>query len=98
MAELVDLTWGKEIYLGIDLNEDQREENDVDDQPTPTIKLPQARDDAQLLSNLAMDHPSEFLVVDMMNMQSFMNKLHKMSISNTNKHHQKTINSYLCSV
>ena len=49
MAELVDLTWGKEIYLGIDLSEDQREDNDADDQPTPTIKLPQARDDAQLL-------------------------------------------------
>ena len=98
MVELVDLAWGREIHLGLDLNEEPMEGNDVDDQPTPIVKLPQAREYAQLLSNFAMEHPSEFSVVDVMNMQSFMDKLNKMSISNINKHHQKTIDSYFRSV
>ena len=34
MAELVDLAWGREIHLGLDLNEEPMEGNDVDDQPT----------------------------------------------------------------
>jgi hypothetical protein len=34
----------------------------------------------------AMEHPSEFLAVDVTNMQPFMDKLNKMSISNINKH------------
>ena len=33
MVELVDLAWGREIYLGSDLNEEPMERNDVDDQP-----------------------------------------------------------------
>jgi hypothetical protein len=32
MSTLVDLAWGREIYLGLDLN----------DQPTPLTKLPHA--------------------------------------------------------
>ena len=39
-----------------------------------------------------MEQFSEFLVVDVMTMHAFMNELNKMSISNLNKHHQKTIN------
>ena len=31
MVELVDLAWGKEIYLGLDLNEEPMEEIDVGD-------------------------------------------------------------------
>ena len=45
--------------------------------------------------NVAMEHSLEFSIINVMNMQSFMNK---MSISNINKHHQKTINSYLHNV
>ena len=41
MAKLVDLTWGREIHLGLILNEEPMEGNDVDDQPTPIVKLPQ---------------------------------------------------------
>jgi hypothetical protein len=59
------------MKLGLDLNEEQMEENDVDDQPTPTTKLPQPRDDAQLLSNLVVDHPSELSIIDVMIMQTF---------------------------
>ena len=50
MTELMDLARGREIHLGLDLNEEQMEENDVDDQPTPSIKFFQACDNAQLLS------------------------------------------------
>ena len=39
MANLVDLAWGREIHLGLDLNEESMQGNDVDDQPTPIIKL-----------------------------------------------------------
>ena len=42
--------------------------------------------------NFVMEQFSEFLVVDVMTMHAFMNELNKMSISNLNKHHQKTIN------
>ena len=53
---------------GLDLNEEPMEGNDVNDQPTPIIKLYQAREYAQLLSNFAMEHPLEFSVVDVMSM------------------------------
>ena len=82
MDESLDLAWGREIHLGLDLNEEL-----VDDQPTPMVKLPQACEYAQLLSNFVVEHPSEFSVIDVMNMQSFMNELSKMFISHINKHH-----------
>ena len=31
MAKLVDLAWGREIHLGLDLNEEPMKGNDVDD-------------------------------------------------------------------
>jgi hypothetical protein len=80
------------------LNEELREGNDGDDQPTPISELPQAHEYAQLLSNFVMEHPSEISVVDATNIQSFMNKLKKMSISDINKHHPETLNSCFCSV
>ena len=49
----------------------------------------QASSNAQLLSIFAVEYCLEFSIVDVMNMQSFMNKLNMMSISNINKHHQK---------
>ena len=69
----------------------------VDDQPTPIVKLSQACEYAQLLSNFAMEHPLKFPVANVMNMQNFMNKLSKMSISNINKHHHQTNNKFLYS-
>jgi hypothetical protein len=38
------------------LNEKAMEENDVNGQPTPTVKLPQSHEYAQLLSNFAAEH------------------------------------------
>jgi hypothetical protein len=32
----------------------------VDDQPTPIVKLPQACEYSQLLSNFIVEHPSKF--------------------------------------
>ena len=45
----MDLTWSREIYLKLDLNEEPMDGNDMDDQPTPIVKLPQAHEYAQLL-------------------------------------------------
>jgi hypothetical protein len=49
--------------LGLDLNDKVMEGNDVDDQPTPTIKLPQTLEYAQSLSNFGVEHPLEFSIV-----------------------------------
>ena len=35
MVALVDLAWAREIHLGLDLNEEPMEWDDVDDCPTP---------------------------------------------------------------
>ena len=58
IVKLVDLARGKEIHMGLHLNEEPMEGNDVNDQPTPTTKLPEARAYAQLLSNYLIKHPS----------------------------------------
>ena len=42
MAKLVDLAQGREVHLGSNWNEEPLEENNVDDQPTLIVKLPQA--------------------------------------------------------
>ena len=69
------------------MNDEPMEQNDVDDWPTPIVKLPQTREYAQLLSNFVMAHSSEFFVADTMNMQPIlMDKSNKMLISNINKH------------
>ena len=41
VVELVDLAWNREVHMGLDLNEKSMEGNDVDDRPTPIVKLPQ---------------------------------------------------------
>ena len=46
MGELIILAWSKEIRLGLDFNEEPMEGNDVDDQPTPIVKLPRAYEHA----------------------------------------------------
>ena len=43
MVQLVILAWGREINLGLNLNEKPMERNDVDFQPTPLGKLPQSQ-------------------------------------------------------
>jgi hypothetical protein len=65
MVELVDLAWGRGASGG----------NDVDDHPTPIVEHPQAHEYAQLLSNCVVGHPLELSNVNVMNMQSFVNKL-----------------------
>ena len=40
MYELVDWAWGREVHLGLHLNEEPMEGSDVDDQPIPIVKLP----------------------------------------------------------
>ena len=52
MAKLVDQAWGREIHLGLDLNEEPMEGKDVDDQPTLIVKLPRACEYGRFLSIL----------------------------------------------
>jgi hypothetical protein len=66
--------------------------NDVDDQPTPIVKLPQAHEYVQLLSKYVVEHSSTFSVVDVMNMQSFygyieqdVNFQHEQTLSDANR-------------
>ena len=70
--------------MGLDSSEEPMKGNDVDDQPTPIVKLPQACEYGQLLSKFADAHPLVFSIVNVANMQSSMNKLIKMSSSNIN--------------
>ena len=60
MVELADLAWGRKVHLGLNLNEEPMEGNDVDDRPTRIFKLPQAHEYAQLLLNSTMEHSSKF--------------------------------------
>ena len=60
------------------MNEESMERNDVDDQPTPTIKLIQAHEYAQLQLNFVVEFFLMFLIVNVMNMQSLMNRLNEM--------------------
>ena len=95
MLELVDVTWTREIRLDLNLNKEMMKGNDADDQPTPIVKLPRAQ---VCLITIKSKHPSEFSIVVTYNMQSFLDKLNKMSSSNINKHHPETTNSYFRSV
>jgi hypothetical protein len=70
--------WGREVHLGLDRNEEPMLGNDMDDQPRPIVKYYEAREYKNLSSNFAMENSSKFSVVDIMNMQSFMNKLNNM--------------------
>ena len=74
MADLVDLAWDRKAHMGLDLSEEPLQGNDVDDQPTPIIKLPQACEYVQLLLDFTMEHPSKFSIVNVMNMKSFIDK------------------------
>jgi hypothetical protein len=47
VAELVDLTWEKRNPFGFIFDEEPLKGIDVDDEPTPIIKLPQAYEYAQ---------------------------------------------------
>ena len=61
-------------------------------QPTPIVKPPQT----PLICPTAIKckHHSKYPAVNVMNMQSFMNKCNKIQIFDIKNHQQKTINSY----
>ena len=70
--------------MGLDLNEEATADNHVDDQPTSIVQLPQACEYAQFLSSFVVQLLSEFSIIDVMNMQSFMGRLNKMLIFHIN--------------
>jgi len=88
MVESVNLAQGREVHLGLNLNQEPMKENDVEDHPTLIIKLPQAREYAQSLSNFAVEHSLWFSITSVTTCNLlWINKLNKMSIANINKHH-----------
>ena len=95
LLELLDLAWGREIHFSLDLNKEPMEGNSVDDQPTPIFKHPKACEYDQILSNFAMENPSEMSTVDVMNMQSLWISWNNFQNQQTSL---KTINIYLMSV
>ena len=48
MVELMDLVLGRNIHIRLELNKEPIEGIDVDDQPTPIVKLPEAYECAHL--------------------------------------------------
>ena len=61
----------------------------MDDRPTPIVKLVEDLAYAQLLSNFIMDHPLEISVIDVTNLQSFMDNLTRCHFStSTNIYHR----------
>ena len=100
MVELLDLAQGREVHLGLNLNQEPMKENNVEDQPTLIIKLPQAREYAQSLSNFVVEHSLEFSITSVTTCNLlWIDNLNKMLIANIDKHHHiKTIYSYFCSV
>ena len=68
---MVKLAWDREAHLDLNLNEEPMEVHDVNDQPRPIVKLSQAHEYAQVLSDFAVEHSPKFLVADVMNMQPF---------------------------
>ena len=60
MTKLVDLEWGREIHLDLNLNEEPMEGNDVDYQPTTIVKLPQALGMPNYYQNFAVEYPLDF--------------------------------------
>ncbi len=69
VLELLDLVWRKSPFR-LGFNEDPMDGNDVDDQHQ-LVKLPQARKYAQILTNLPVKYPLASSIIDVMNMQSF---------------------------
>ena len=92
------ITYEVEKSIWVDLNEELMKRNDVDDHPTLVVKLPWACEYAQSLSYFTVEHYLKFSIMDDANMQPSMDTLNKMLISNINKHHQKTIDSYVHTV
>ena len=83
MVEMVNLAWDREIHLGLNLNEVP---NGGEWCGWPSNTSSQAFSSPWVWPiTIKIKHPLEFLVVDVMNMQSFMDKLNKMLISNINK-------------
>ena len=57
----MDLAHGREVHLGLDLNEESMEGSDVDDQPTPIVKISSSPSVCQLLSNFVVVYFSKNL-------------------------------------
>jgi hypothetical protein len=66
MVELVDLAWGGDIWLGLNLNKEPM--NDVDDRPTPRVKLSQTRDTCPITIKCCSRASFAVSIIDMMDM------------------------------
>ena len=88
MVALVDLAWVRELHMGFRIsNEESMEGNDVDDQPTPIVRLPQAGGLAQLILKYCRGTSFEALSFRCDELQPSMDKLCKMPLSHFSKTH-----------
>jgi hypothetical protein len=86
MVELVDLPWGRGGPPGFRFEWTTNEGRMMwMTSQHQIVKPPQARAYAQLLSNFRVQHSLEFSISNVMNIQPFMDKLNKMSISNVKR-------------
>ena len=91
--ELVDATLGINHAQGFDLNVDLHSV-DVDDVAPPTIQLSDAKRHASLLSNFLLDNSLHFGVNKIAIFQKLVGNLHKITIANLGRQHQRSLNSY----
>ena len=91
--KLVNVALGINYAQGFDLIVDLHS-IDVDDVVPPTIKLSGAKRHASLLSNLLLDNSLHFGVIDIISFQKLVGNLDKMTITNLDRQHQRSLDSY----
>ena len=91
--ELVDVALGINYAQGFDLNVDMHS-IDVDDVASPTVNFSDAKRHASLLSNFLLDNSLHFGVDKIINFQKLVGNLHKVTIANLGRQHQRSLNSY----
>ena len=91
--EWVDVALGANYAQGFDLNVDMHS-IDVNDVAPLAVKLSDAKHHASLLSNFLLDNSLHFYVNEIINFQKLIGNLDKMTISNLDRQHQRSSNSY----
>jgi hypothetical protein len=86
--------WMPLIHVqGFDLNVDLHLV-DVDDVAPPIVKLSDAKRHTSLLSNFLLDNSLHFGVHEIISFQKLVWNLNKLIVTNLDKQHQRSLNSY----
>jgi hypothetical protein len=95
MSELVDMALGQIIEpASLYLIAKTVNPLDVDERPSPIVKLTDAQQHAQLLATFFMENSLDFTPADMMKSQGILEKLNKIYVANLKWKHQQTIDSF----